>query len=704
MNEPRDGGRTPLRGRLGRMLGARPDGRSGTGPAAGPATGPATGPHAPAPGGERRRPDPGSVLQVVAHPDDDLYFINPDAARSVGSGAELLTVVLTAAEGDGRNLDTGYWARGKSPQDHAGYSAARHNGLRRAYARMAVADAASPWHREAVRLPGGLVAEVDTLLAAQHVRLCFLQTAHQVTDERRTPRGLRQLWLGDVERARTLPVPGSPVREVQEFDREQLVEALAGLMADTAPTVVRTLDPDPEHDGGKSEHTCSDHHEHAVAAQFTLAAVQRHAERTGAAPAVDHYRGYANRYWAFNLSRAAAAEKADLLHTYAGADGVPDPGGDLGDFQLGTNPYRSTHLLSTAPRHAPGTGRLLRRSDGTLLAWAVLAGRAVVWEQEPDAERWTGPARLEGGWLVPVLAAAAGPDGSAHLVGLRRRELPEGPELDLVHACSPGPGEPFGPWASLGNPDADRPDPRTRREPGVPAAAVDGRGVLHVFARDYAQGLSHRTAGPDGTWESLGGDYLQDSPVALTTASGRVEVYAPGKQTVRRWFQKSPGAGFTRDFSLTTMHPASGGITAVEGEPDRVTLYLRQPGTAQVMAYRQHPRGAGWPERPAGLGGHGGTGPVAALPVPGRGAGDVLLAHRNEAGALSVSLPPGEGKPGRPSPEWSRLGGELLHAPSAAVDRHGRRVLAVLGPDARLHLCRQRDAAPDSPFGPWQTL
>ncbi|BAJ28953.1 MULTISPECIES: PIG-L family deacetylase [Kitasatospora] len=698
MNEPRNAERTPLRGRLRRILAPRPaaDAAAPAAPTAAPAS-------AAAPAGERRRPDPGSVLQVVAHPDDDLYFVNPDTARSIAAGAELLTVVLTAAEGDGRNLDTGYWARDKAPQDHARYSAARHNGLRRAYARMAAGSADAPWHREAVRLPGGLTVEVDTLLAAQHVRLCFVQTAHQVTDDRRTPRGLRQLWLGEVERARTLPVAGSPVREAQEFDREQLIEALAGLMEDAAPTVVRTLDPDPEHDGGKSEYAYSDHHEHTVTAEFTLAAVRRHAERTGAAPAVDHYRGYANRYWAFNLSRAVAADKADLLHTYAGADGVPDPDGDLGDLQLGTNPYRSTHLLSTAHRYAPGTGRLLRRADGTLLVWAVLAGRAEVWEQHPDGEGWSGPRRLDGDWLAPVLAAAAGPDGSAHLVGLRRRGLPAGPEVDLVHACSPAPGEPFGPWTPLGNPDADRPDPRTRREPGVPAAAVDGRGALHVFVRDYAQGLSHRTAGAGG-WESLGGDFLQDSPVALTTASGRVEVYAPGKQTVRRWYQKRPGAGFTRDFSLTTMHPASGGITAVEGEPDRITLYLRQPGTAQVMAYRQHPRGGGWPERPAGLGGRGGTGPVAALPVPGRGAGDVLLAHRDDTGGLSVSLPPGEGRPGRPAPVWSRLGGELLQAPSAAVDRHGRRVLAVLGPDARIHLARQRDAAPDAPFGPWRTL
>ncbi|MEJ8645510.1 PIG-L family deacetylase [Streptomyces sp. MS1.HAVA.3] len=45
----------------------------------------------------------GTVLQVVAHPDDDLFFMNPDVSRSISKGVRVATVYLTAGESDGRN-------------------------------------------------------------------------------------------------------------------------------------------------------------------------------------------------------------------------------------------------------------------------------------------------------------------------------------------------------------------------------------------------------------------------------------------------------------------------------------------------------------------------------------------------------------------------------------------------------------------------
>ncbi|MFJ6940111.1 PIG-L family deacetylase [Streptomyces sp. NPDC101132] len=60
-------------------------------------------------------PGTGTVLQVVAHPDDDLYFMNPDIERSISAGHALTTVFLTAGESDGINGQAGETGRPPAP-------------------------------------------------------------------------------------------------------------------------------------------------------------------------------------------------------------------------------------------------------------------------------------------------------------------------------------------------------------------------------------------------------------------------------------------------------------------------------------------------------------------------------------------------------------------------------------------------------------
>src|SRR4051794_18903453 len=48
---------------------------------------------------------PPAFVQIVAHADDDTYFMNPDVEHSVRSGAQCLTVYLTCGEDDGVNGD-----------------------------------------------------------------------------------------------------------------------------------------------------------------------------------------------------------------------------------------------------------------------------------------------------------------------------------------------------------------------------------------------------------------------------------------------------------------------------------------------------------------------------------------------------------------------------------------------------------------------
>ncbi|MFK4093177.1 hypothetical protein [Streptomyces anthocyanicus] len=172
----------------------------------------------------------------------------------------------------------------------------------------------------------------------------------------------------------------------------------------------------------------------------------------------------------------------------------------------------------------------------------------------------------------------------------------------------------------------------------------------------------------------------------------------PGKNSVWRWHQAEPGGSFLLDDTLRTGRPATGGITAVDSGDERTCLYFREAGTQQVMAYRQHADGR-WPGSGAGVGGHGGTGAVAALWAPERGAREAFLAHRGSSGRLVVSLP--DRDKDHSGAHWHESGEAFAYAPAMAYDAQGALVVAVVGVDGRLHVRRQLSPSVSSPLGPW---
>jgi hypothetical protein len=226
---------------------------------------------------------------------------------------------------------------------------------------------------------------------------------------------------------------------------------------------------------------------------------------------------------------------------------------------------------------------------------------------------------------------------------------------------------------------------------------VDGTGRLWVFVRDYTGGISVRHE--DGHWERLGGSPLQDVPVAIRDSAGLVRVFVPGKRTVVTWRQRTPGGSFERGGELSATPPASGGLTVVESADRRACLYFRRAESGRVLAYREQPQAGRWPGGPADLGGSG-TGPVAALGRRTAGARNVLLAHRNGRGKVTVAVPGA----GPSDPTWTTLPGRISGGPALALDSTGRAVLAAVGLDGRLHVARQHSPEVDSTFGGWTTV
>lgn len=161
----------------------------------------------------------GKVLSFVAHPDDDLLFMNPDQDDAIRQGRCVHTVYLTAGD------------RGEG----LGYTLARERGIMAAYADMAgVADA---WSTDGL-VVGQHTLVRHTLRANPRVQLIMLR--------------LPDPWLGEgwgslTPLSRLESVPHARVRSYapypDTYTRGELVRLLADLIRQERPQAVRLMDP-----------------------------------------------------------------------------------------------------------------------------------------------------------------------------------------------------------------------------------------------------------------------------------------------------------------------------------------------------------------------------------------------------------------------------------------------------------------------------
>ncbi|MFJ9091734.1 PIG-L family deacetylase [Streptomyces globisporus] len=630
------------------------------------------------------------VLQLLAHPDDDLYFMNPDTREALDAGTPLVCVYLTAGEADGVNRIPG---ASRPAPDRAAYSSSRHQGLRQAYAELLGLDRFTPWQKSVAALHGGHRAEVNVLTdGVRRVELVFLNTAMHTGRGRP---GLPSLWRDRRLVLRTVVADNSPLERAGSYTYESLIDVLTGLLEQYRPTVVHTLDPDPdlqfsseyERRRDSEQRGYSDHADHTAAGCFAWAALIRWvAGATGRGEPVPgfvvaSFRGYYNRHWPKNLPPAVLDRKAGHLVPYGGA---PDwecgnPSG-CGDYNVGgdrplTNRkgwVRSTHHRYPGPRAQVATG-----ADGRLTAYGVLGLRAVRWrESAPGSGVWDAPDDLGGGPLAPVLGAAVTADGRQVLFGLRFAALGghgADNEREIVLLEQRSPGGPFLAWQGLGNP-ATGPD--HGRRIGTPTAVTAPDGRVHLFVRNAEKGLSTRVrdavTGRWSGWRDMGGGEIQDGVTALVDTAGRVHVYAAGHHAVHHWTQDAPDTDVTARTQLTGFPVPAHAPGALPAPDGSVELYYRPAARERLVAVR-----AGAAPAPR----FGGYGPVTAAASP---AGPVLLG-RSAEGRIRIRTAEGTAVRSRGP---VALDGAALHL--GAPD--GRPVVVGFGPDAAPWVWRPRKA------------
>ncbi|MEU3645078.1 PIG-L family deacetylase [Lentzea sp. NPDC034063] len=597
-------------------------------------------------------PTGASFVNIIAHSDDDLLFINPDIQPAILSGCPVRTVILTADEFNGTDDMT-----------REQLSAELHKGQRNAYASLA--GVASQWTRTAMVVAGKTV-EVNTLDGKPTVQLIYLNLPDGGDDLHED--ATKNLWTNTSYSTSTIVPTGSPANRVQTYKHADVVNVLVGLLQQFQATVVRCQDPFP--DDVRYANGMPDHLDHIHTAKFAQKAVKSYMGPTGRPYALlVRYRCYNTRQAPANVPSALRTPKTAAYNKYKAQDPLS---GDVFDVNLS----RSYERWPVAPQWST------MDSSGTVHAF-VVAGDSLMWWRQPNGGAWVGPTTLLNGSFAPGVAVAMRGDNRLQLAVL---------DLDTaaIRTCTQtaAGAQSFGTWTSLGNPNNASAAYQT------PVLAVSN-GLLELFVVNRSGTLGNKWqegTGFNSTWATAtGGNGKAMSQLsAITAPGGRMHVFGDGNGRAFHWYQNVGGSTIYQALTTGAESSASVGVAL---DASRVRVFSRRTNDGSVGTLREQTPNGTWETTQKNIGGMGGLGPIAAVTSGGR----TLAFARNNDYGLSVVRQDAAGN----FTPWTDLGGYVEVGPSAVVDAQGLVRVFILGADMRLRYRVQTAVGPDAPFGDW---
>jgi LmbE family N-acetylglucosaminyl deacetylase len=259
-------------------------------------------------------------MNVVAHEDDDILFLNPDVQNDIAVGSCIRTVYLTAGDS------------GQAPE----YWSGREQGAKAAYAAMFGVD--DVWQDEYQQVAGKLVI-VSHLKTAPNVALVFLHlpdgNIHGEGFPSTGAESLAKLLAGEIPVIHT-------VDNKATYTKDQLVAVLSSIMKTDVPDRVRTQNPHGQADGDHADHE-------AAGTLATLASDAYTVQHTLAT-----YAGYPEMLLDPNLTTEQISGKQIIFLTYAKHDTAvcQTPEDCAATMTYGnylTRQYKLTEVLSGQP-------------------------------------------------------------------------------------------------------------------------------------------------------------------------------------------------------------------------------------------------------------------------------------------------------------------------------------------------------------------
>jgi LmbE family N-acetylglucosaminyl deacetylase len=281
---------------------------------------------------------PAVHLTIVAHPDDDLLFMQPDLQDALNRGGGMTSVYVSAGN-DTKGLD---------------YVENRYAGLMAAYGAIA---GTHDW-------TCGWIDIADH--AAEHCRLdevgislVFLGYPDGgLMGER--PTSLRNLWQGKIASATTI------AQRTATYERADLIAVLSEIVTTTAPATLRTLEVAATHG--------HDHSDHMLVGALSVLAIAA----TPAHPELISYRGYNIESEPPNADPALLARARDIVARYHSCVNHCAPCGQPCPIEHINPPERGWLQRRYAlgmRRHAEGQ---LRQGDGCIAASRAGDNAAIV--------------------------------------------------------------------------------------------------------------------------------------------------------------------------------------------------------------------------------------------------------------------------------------------------------------------------------------
>ncbi|KAL5339525.1 hypothetical protein BJX70DRAFT_363899 [Aspergillus crustosus] len=228
------------------------------------------------------------ILNIVAHEDDDLLFLNPDILDHIAGGDDILTVFLTAGDA---GLGPDYWT-------------SRQAGSLAAYAEMA--GVANAWAESDLGIPGKDIP-LYTLDESNQITLAYMHLPDGSGDGNGFAstgyQSLEKLWKEAIGSISTVDESGTT------YTRDRLVYTLSQIISEYGPDEVNTQDYINDFGTG-------DHSDHTAGALFANEA----AAASGFWGTLTAYEGYPTKNLPPNVEGDSLAAKKAAFFTYAAFD------------------------------------------------------------------------------------------------------------------------------------------------------------------------------------------------------------------------------------------------------------------------------------------------------------------------------------------------------------------------------------------------
>jgi LmbE family N-acetylglucosaminyl deacetylase len=238
-------------------------------------------------------PTGNTIMQIVAHEDDDLLFMNPDLEHSIDAGDCIRTVYVTAGDAGGGKF---YWL-------------GREQGSEAAYAKLA--QVPNIWLEQTVRLAPHEFATIASPSRDPRLTLIFLHLPDGNVNgqgfARSADEGLAKLEAGNIRAIRS--VDGQ-----SEYTYSQLQAALRNLINAYSPDMMRTQLPE------NASETYADHSDHLAVGRVTTAAFRMY-RLSHPYSTLTYYMGYPVHDQPQNVSGTDLDRKEQAFLTYSHYDG-----------------------------------------------------------------------------------------------------------------------------------------------------------------------------------------------------------------------------------------------------------------------------------------------------------------------------------------------------------------------------------------------